>query len=195
MPRPTARRRRAGRPTVAARGPQRLGVKEEIFVREYLSDRDFNATKAALRAGYAKSSASVTAHILLHRPSIVERIQKILHPILKAKEVTADRVITELAVIALLDRVGLRAWGATVDHKLRALELLTRLRHLDLLPTTRVIRDAQGRVGVEVPGGGVENVIIYLPDNGRDPLPPGRGPIADPSPDAIQTSHNGNPYP
>lgn len=49
-----------------------LTAKQERFILEYLVD--FNATQAAIRAGYAESGAHVEGHRLLRNPKIAERI-------------------------------------------------------------------------------------------------------------------------
>jgi len=51
-----------------------LTAKRRAFVREYI--KDFNATQAALRAGYAESSARQTASDLLSNPDIQIEIEK-----------------------------------------------------------------------------------------------------------------------
>lgn len=51
-----------------------LTVKQNAFVIEYLLD--YNATKAAIRAGYSKRSAEVTGHRLLRNAKIYAVINK-----------------------------------------------------------------------------------------------------------------------
>ena len=58
-------------------GKEDIGSKQLAFAREYL--KDFNATQAALRAGYSPnspSSAAVTASRLLRNPNVRAEIAK-----------------------------------------------------------------------------------------------------------------------
>ncbi|WP_102029182.1 terminase small subunit [Salirhabdus sp. Marseille-P4669] len=51
-----------------------LTPKQEVFVFEYL--KDFNATQAAIRAGYRENSARITASRLLSNANIREEINE-----------------------------------------------------------------------------------------------------------------------
>lgn len=90
-------------------GHKRLSAKQRRFIAEYLTDG--NGTQAAIRANYAKRSAGSQAFDLLKKPEIQAAIQERL-----AKyEVTAERVIAELARLAfanLLDHEGAIAEGS-----------------------------------------------------------------------------------
>ena len=50
-----------------------MNDKQARFVQEYC--KDFNATQAAIRAGYAKNSAGQQAHDLLKNTEIAEAIE------------------------------------------------------------------------------------------------------------------------
>lgn len=50
--------------------------KREMFCKRYIVD--FNATKAALYAGYTKASAKQQGHNLLQEPEVFERIQAMI---------------------------------------------------------------------------------------------------------------------
>jgi phage terminase small subunit len=65
--------------------------KQRVFIEEYL--QCWNATEAALRAGYSKRSARVTASKLLTKTNIQEKIQKRIHE----KAMSADEVLIRLA--------------------------------------------------------------------------------------------------
>jgi phage terminase small subunit len=80
----------------------RMTVRQRRFIAEYVVD--LNATKAAIRAGYAEKSAPHWAWQMLHwRPAIAEAIAAAL----KAREertlINADRVVQQLARIAFAD--------------------------------------------------------------------------------------------
>lgn len=74
---------------------------QERFCLEYIID--FNATQAAIRAGYKPNSAGVTASKLLSQATIQERLRELLAEREKRCEITADRVLKELAVLAFSD--------------------------------------------------------------------------------------------
>ena len=81
--------------------PRPLTVKQQLFVLEYLVDK--NATQAAIRAGYSRRTANRIATVLLSnaviRPAIDAEIEK-----QKARiTFTADQVLEELARIGFTD--------------------------------------------------------------------------------------------
>ncbi|MFJ1253352.1 terminase small subunit [Cupriavidus sp. CuC1] len=80
---------------------KKLTPKQERFVAEYLADS--NATQAALRAGYAKGSAHVTAARMLASPLIKAAIDAKMGRLLNKLEITAERVLLERARLAFLD--------------------------------------------------------------------------------------------
>jgi phage terminase small subunit len=69
-----------------------------LFVREYLIDR--NGTRAAIAAGYAPRSASVTSCRLLRNAKVQAAVTELTEKRLERLEVTADAVLQELAKIA-----------------------------------------------------------------------------------------------
>lgn len=82
----------------------KLTEKQRRFVEEYLID--LNATQAYLRAGYSAKNenvAGVEAHKLLRNPKIDKAIQEAMDERSKRTEITADRVLKELAHIAFDD--------------------------------------------------------------------------------------------
>jgi len=75
-----------------------LTEKQKRFAAEYLID--LNAKAAAIRAGYSAKSAHVQGCDLLRNPLVAELIEASQAKIAKKLEVTAERVIEELAKIA-----------------------------------------------------------------------------------------------
>ncbi len=73
-------------------------AKHERFAREYAIDR--NATKAAARAGYSKATSGTQGSRLLRNAAISERIVELEDKYLNAADITAERVMEELARIA-----------------------------------------------------------------------------------------------
>ncbi len=78
-----------------------LNDRQSRFVEEYLVD--LNATQAAIRAGYAKGSADVTANRLLGNKSVREEIERRKAARSVETGITANQVLKELASIAFLD--------------------------------------------------------------------------------------------
>jgi phage terminase small subunit len=72
-----------------------LSGKEERFCQEYIID--LNATQAAKRAGYSERSASEIGYENLRKPQIIDFISQLKEARSKRTEVTADKVLKELA--------------------------------------------------------------------------------------------------
>lgn len=69
----------------------------ELFCKEYLVD--LNATQAAIRAGYSAKTANEQGARLLAKVSIQDRVQQLKVKRSDRTEITADRVLKELASI------------------------------------------------------------------------------------------------
>jgi len=78
-----------------------LTPKQQRFVAEYLVD--LNATQAAIRAGYAPKHADVQGPRLLGNVGIAAAIQARATQKLGALDLTADRVLREMARIGFSD--------------------------------------------------------------------------------------------
>lgn len=83
----------------------KLTPKQERFCEEYLVD--LNVTQAAIRAGYSKKTAYRIGAELLQKTHVSNRISELRSQQSKRTEITADRVIAELAAIAFADRTEL----------------------------------------------------------------------------------------
>ena len=75
-----------------------LTPKQELFVREYLID--FNATQAAIRAGYSPRTAKVIGCENLTKPDIEARIAELKQKRAEKLELTADHFAQRLERIA-----------------------------------------------------------------------------------------------
>lgn len=75
--------------------------KQKKFVEEYLID--LNATQAAIRAGYSPDAAGSIGSENLKKPEIRVRIEKAMAERSKRTGINQDRIIEELAKIALLN--------------------------------------------------------------------------------------------
>lgn len=100
----------------------KLTEKQKRFCEEYLID--FNATQAALRAGYSPKTAYSIGDENLRKPEIQSEIQTLIQKRSERTGISADTVITELAKIAFSDT------EITGREKMKALELLG--KHLGL---------------------------------------------------------------
>ena len=78
-----------------------LTPKQAAFVKEYLIDK--NATQAAIRAGYSAKTADRIGPELLGKTCVEAAVNRNLIKQQERTEVTADRVLRELANIAFAD--------------------------------------------------------------------------------------------
>lgn len=78
--------------------PRALNEKQERFAQEYTID--FNATQAAIRAGYSAATAHAIGFKLLRKAEIVDRIGRIKEAQFAAVHMTATETLAELAHIA-----------------------------------------------------------------------------------------------
>lgn len=91
-----------------------LTEKQKRFVEEYLVD--LNATQAAIRAGYKDSNIG---RQLITKNNVSEAIQKAMADRSKRTEITADRVLQELAAIGFarpVDFVHIRNERVYIDN-------------------------------------------------------------------------------
>ena len=83
------------------RSPQRLSPKQRLFVAEYIID--WNATKAAIRAGYSDKTARQIAEAMLSQPHVMAAVQEQVTAREARTMVTQDRVLLEIARLAFSD--------------------------------------------------------------------------------------------
>jgi phage terminase small subunit len=99
-----------------------LTPKQQTFVDEYLVD--LNATQAAIRAGYSKKTARSQGERMLTNVDVAAAIQKGFQKRSERTQITAEKVLLELAVIAFADLQQLADMGGRISDKLKALELI-----------------------------------------------------------------------
>lgn len=92
-----------------------LTDKQRKFCEEYLID--LNATQAAIRAGYSPKTAEQTASRLLRNVKVQEYIAKRQKELSRSTEVTQERVIKELALIAFSNNAD---YAHVVEKKMKA---------------------------------------------------------------------------
>ena len=71
-----------------------LSDKQKAFCHEYI--KDLNGARAAIRAGYAKGSATVTASRLLVNDNVSQLVAKLIEKRMERCDVNADFVLNEL---------------------------------------------------------------------------------------------------
>lgn len=140
-------------------------IREKVFINEYL--KDFNATRAAIKSGYSKNSASTIAGRLLRKVEVQAAVKKRLESRMAALSLDQEYVLKNLLAIhercmqaePVVDsngeKTGLYKFDASGAN--RALELIG--KHLNMFPTT-LRNDPKNPVDVA-------KTIIYIPNNGR----------------------------
>lgn len=87
-----------------------LTPKQKLFCLEYL--KDFNATQAAIRAGYGKKGAHTIGSNLLKKKEVADELARKARKITKKAELTVDSVIQELKSIAFSKISDFIVWDA-----------------------------------------------------------------------------------
>lgn len=92
-----------------------LTPRQQAFTQEYL--RDLNGAQAAIRAGYSAKTARAIAEKLMRLPAIQEAVQAARAARQERLEIDADRVLTEIAGMALYDagEIGAHAIAGPKD--------------------------------------------------------------------------------
>lgn len=89
-----------------------LTPKQRAFVREYLID--LNATQAAIRAGYSEKTAYSIGEENLRKPEIAAAIEAAMKNRAERTDITADRILKELAKIGFADIRKAIKWQGTL---------------------------------------------------------------------------------
>lgn len=99
-----------------------LTAKQAAFVQEYLVD--FNATQAAIRAGYSEKTAGKIGFENLQKPEIQAAIKDAMGDREKRTHINQDFVLSELYKIATQGADDGPESSLKYSNKLKALELL-----------------------------------------------------------------------
>jgi phage terminase small subunit len=86
-----------------------LNEKQARFCEEYIVD--LNATQAAIRAGYSEKTAYSQGQRLLKDVEAQARVAELIAARSKRTEITADRVLQELASIGFANKRDVVRWG------------------------------------------------------------------------------------
>ena len=78
-----------------------LNARQLRFIEEYLMD--WNATRAAIRAGYSPNTAYSVGYDLLRHPEIAIQIEKRKHEFTERCKITYEQIAMELAAMAFAD--------------------------------------------------------------------------------------------
>lgn len=106
-----------------------LTGKQRAFAIEY--PKDYNGTQSAIRAGYSKNGAGVTAHHLLKNPKIIEELDRVY----AGTVMSANEALAGVSAIAR----GLTP-DCTVSDRLRAYDFIGKYYNLT---NTTVVRSWQ----------------------------------------------------
>ena len=79
-----------------------MNQRQQLFVTEYL--KDFNATQAAIRAGYSPKTAGVQGHELLKNPKIAPLLAEKGRNVLQRADWDVTRIVARAGEIALQDK-------------------------------------------------------------------------------------------
>ncbi len=92
-----------------------MSERQRRFVQEYLVD--LNATQAAIRSGYSARTAEAQASRLLRNVKVAKAIQQGMDKRANRLEITADKVLQEIAKLAfsnMLDYISVGSDGSSV---------------------------------------------------------------------------------
>jgi phage terminase small subunit len=130
-----------------------LTIKQELFVSEYIID--FNATQAAIRAGYSHKAARFTGCENITKPNIQAAIQRVMQDRVKRTKIDQDFVLQQLVKI---QQVSISDFLVIENGK----------AHFDLSKATKAQLAALSEVQVDTIGRGNgalgDRVKIKLPD-------------------------------
>jgi phage terminase small subunit len=174
-------------PKSRVRARNGLLPREAAFVHEF--PRDFNATRAAIRAGYSRKTAHVQGSQILRRLRVQAALEAHLATLTAKADVSAERVVQELAKIAFSDIRKFSAWtarrarltpsGSLQDGAAACIQEVSGLGggvRIKLHDKVAALAKLLKYIGVpaksvEVPAADQRpgHVTIYIPDNGRNP--------------------------
>jgi phage terminase small subunit len=86
-----------------------LTPKQVKFVEEYLTD--FNATQAAIRAGYSPKTARVQASRMLTNVNLQSELARRVHAIKDPEAMTLEEAVIELSKLAQANMGTYASWG------------------------------------------------------------------------------------
>lgn len=172
------KKRAKAKSTTPAKKKQ-LTPKQSVFVDEYIVD--FNATQAAIRAGYSERTAHSQGPRLLENVEVAKAIAQRMKNRSERTEITQDMVLSELAKLAFsnmedfskVDAAGvasLNLRGVTRDQMAAVTELTTDTIGAMTVRTKLKLADKRGNLelvgkhlGMFKPVGGADNPLTFAP--------------------------------
>ncbi len=122
---------------------QKLPPKQKAFAEEYISN-GANAYQAALKAGYAQSTAKSRSYELLRNPQIMDYISA-RRKELAAQTISPERVLLELADIGFGQR-EYPAYDMSGEEYQRKPSMTARLKALELMAKNQgLLESSQNR--------------------------------------------------
>lgn len=135
-----------------------LTTKQRVFILEYL--RDFNATRAAMAAGYSKRTAYAIGFENLRKPDIQREIERFKTDMIDGLGLSVQRIVMEYMKIAFADMTDYVAFGT---------------REMPVRDEYGIVEDADGNPVMEMMGfvdlhesDEVDGTIISEVKMGRD---------------------------
>jgi phage terminase small subunit len=119
----------------------KLSFKQELFVNEYLIS--FNATDAAIKAGYSPKTAYRIGYENLHKPNIINRIRQYQNKTTEKLNVTRESIIQDLIDI----KDGNKKKSPNVAIK--AIELLSKMQGFDKPNDFDIVKE-DTKINVEI---------------------------------------------
>ena len=103
----------------------KLTDKQKFFCKEYI--KDFNATRAAKASGYSEKTAGRIGGDNVQKVEIQKEIKRLMKKRIGRTEISADRVVQELAKIGFSDEFNIEGFERLdMKDKIKAIELLGR---------------------------------------------------------------------
>tara|TARA_R110001606_G_scaffold220142_1_gene368040 strand:+ start:822 stop:1214 length:393 start_codon:yes stop_codon:yes gene_type:complete len=103
----------------------KLTDKQKFFCKEYI--KDFNATRAAKASGYSEKTAGRIGGDNVQKVEIQKEIKRLMSKRIERTEISADRVVQELAKIGFSDEFNIEGFDRLdMKDKIKAIELLGR---------------------------------------------------------------------
>ncbi len=142
----------------------KLTPKQQQFAREYLTD--FNATQAAIRAGYSEKTANEQGSRLLANVKVAAEIQRLGQKTAQKLDITRESIMQELAAVGFaratdfvsvetepVPRLGIHPITGAVVNVPGGYSQMVRITDTDELPADKAAALAgikQGANGIEV---------------------------------------------
>ena len=113
---------------------RKLTTKQRLFCKEYSIHK--NATRAAIEAGYSEKTARSIGHENLTKPDVWKQIEKERDARELRVDITGDRILSELGLIAFADiqnymeigedgQITVKKWEEMPEHASRAIESIS----------------------------------------------------------------------